>query len=267
MSERSKFARAIVAGTIGSATYAGIVAFANFVLDQQWPFSAWATLAIGIIVMGGALFLQAAQRRQIEAELSKWIGLEEATGLCEFERELNPSDEHPREKLHTIKFSLDFMGNGGSKWTKQEKQMRDMLNRVGNAGQKTRMLLLDPVSDVCKSASDVLYESPEVIPKRTLKSLRVLDRLRDDYPHLEVKTYDHTPFFRLTLLDGRAAIVGHYKQYRDDSAYSPLMIWLAETCDWSFYWAFWNYFEAEWEFGKPVTKERLKELENGVEEL
>jgi hypothetical protein len=267
MNESSKFTRAVVAGTVGSAIYAGIIAFANFILHQNWPFSAWATLAIGLFVMGGALFLQAAQRRQIEAELSRWIGLEEATGLCEFERELDPSDEHPREKLHTIKFSLDFMGNGGSKWTKQEEQMREMLNRVGNAGQKTRMLLLNPVSDVCTSASEDLWKSAEVIPKRTLKSLQVLGRLRDDYPHLEIKTYDHPPYFRLTLLDGRAAVVGHYKQYRDDSAYSPLMIWLAETCDWSYYWAFCNYFEAEWKLGEPVTKERLKALEDGVEEL
>ncbi len=264
---RSRFGLAVVAGVISTGIYAVVIAFANVVLKQHWPLTAWAAILIMALTMLGALALQYEERRRLEAKLAKWDGVEEATGLCEFKEELAVSDEHPREQLHRIKFSLDFMGNGGSKWTKQEEQLRDALVRVGNAGKKARMLLLHPDSGVCISASESRYESPSVLPMRIVRSLKVLDRLRADFPHLDFRLYNHTPFFRLTFVDERAAIVGHYKQYRADSAYSPLMVWEAERSDWSFYLAFSKYFDAEWENGDELTTGELQLLEERIKNL
>lgn len=259
--DRSRFGLAIVAGVISAGVYAVVVAFANLVLEQHWPLMAWAALLIMGLTVAGALALQYETQRRLDAMLAKWDGLETATGLCEFEEEMKSSDEHPREQLHTIKFSFDFMGNGGSKWTREEPKMRQMLEEVGNAHNEARMLLLRPDSEVCMNASQDRHKNPSTLPLKIIRSLQVLDGLKHDFPHLHFKLYDHTPYFRLTFVDGRAAIVGHYKQYRDDSEYSPLMVWEAvHGGGWSFYWAFKKYFDAEWAQGKTIDTEGLNTL-------
>lgn len=261
---RAQFAMAILAGVLATGIYAGIVAIANQVFEERWPLTAWAAVLIMALSTLGALILQAETRKRLDAMLVKWTGLEESTGLCAFEEKMEASKLHPEEQLHVIQFSLDFMGNGGSKWTREEKEMREMLKRLGNVGREARMLLLNPSSNVCKEASKKRFYSKITIPMRSLNSLKVLDRLRDEYPHLDFRLYDHTPYFRLTFVDGRSAIVGHYKNYQDESDYSPLMVWKADRSDWSFYHAFAKYFEAEWEKGVPISHEELAKLEERI---
>ncbi len=262
----ARLGRAVVPGVIGTAIYAGIVAFANTILKQDLPLLAWVAFAIMGLTMLGALAIQRQERRRLEDELLKWEGVEKYTGLSEFEPELNSSDEHPRAQLDKIRFSLDFMGNGGSKWSREEEKMRAMLVQVGNSGKKARMLLLHPSSKVCREASEQRHGNPTVLPMKIVDSLRVLDRLRGEFKHLKIRTYEHTPYFRLVFVDERTVIVGHYKQYREDSDNTPLLVWEAE-CDWSFYYAFSKYFESEWGTGKDISTKEVNELaarfENG----
>jgi hypothetical protein len=262
----SRFWRSVLASLVASGLYGLVIVLANQVFDENWPWSAWVAVGIMATTLVGALVLQREERRRLEAKLAHWDGIE-ITGLCEFEAELDRSDDHPREQLDTITFSLDFMGHGGSKWTGQEAKMRQMLSEVGNARQKARMLLLNPASTVCISASQSREGSNTTLPTQILRSLRVLDRLKGDFPHLEFRLYEHTPFFRLTFVDERAVIVGHYKQYRENSAKSPLMVWEREQSNWSFYQAFSKYFENEWDSVKPLAPDELDDLEEKIKTL
>jgi hypothetical protein len=194
--------------------------------------------------------------------LRRWEGIEEATGLVDYWPELGDSDEHPRAKLDKINHHLDFMGNGGSKWSKEKQQMERMLARVGERDGKVRMLLLHPDCDVCLDTSKKQMEDASALPRRITASLLELEKMRPRFPHLEIKLYEHAPFFRLTFIDRKTAIVGHYQKYWKDSIQSPLLVLEDKQRgnDWSFYVAFIRYFKAEWEQGRPMMAAELDKL-------
>ena len=255
------FAVAIIAGILAAALWSGMLAFGKLVLELGWTGAVVMALVGVALALSIAFVAQHFVRKQLEGELEKWKGLQATTGLCEFEKELDHSDEHPRAQLDVIRSSLEFMGNGGSKWTEQEGQMRRMLDTVGNAGGTVKMLLLHPGSTVCTERSKAVHGSEKVQPLKNIRSLRRLTELRKTYSNLEVLVYDHLPYFRLTFVDGNVAIVGHYKHYRADSAASPLVLWEPTADGWGFYAAFQRYFEGEWDAGKPITETELDDLD------
>lgn len=280
---------AILAGVLSAGLYSGIVRLFSILFDRDLASTGWSfviALAIIIVVM---LFFQRNTRSKLGAlsgeksdldekyrelevaradlgkrlnTLEKWEGIESATGLIDYRPELDDSDEHPREKIHTIRFHLDFMGNGGSKWSKQRADMESMLGKMGGLGGEARMLLLRPNCDVCKEASKERFANDErALPQRIIRSLVEFDAMRSRFRHLQIKLYDHTPFFRLTFIDKKTVIVGHYQEYWHDSARTPLLVWDGhEAGDWSFYVAFCRYFDAEWDLGKEMTSDELRDL-------
>ena len=193
----------------------------------------------------------------------RWRGIEEATGLVDYTKRMRGSEEHPRSKLHKIMFHLDFMGHGGSKWSLEMSEMEAMLVRVGERKGTVRMLLLKPDCAVCEKASKERFEGDaKALPKKNIESLLRLHELRSKFDHLQIKLYEHAPFFRLTFIDKTAVVVGHYQQYWQDSANSPLLVWEdgAEGSQWSFYIPWGRYFEEEWKEGTPMSADKLKKL-------
>jgi hypothetical protein len=183
--------------------------------------------------------------------LEKWTAVTACTGLESFRPALGKSDLRPEEALNTLKKSLDFMGNGASKWSDQAPEMRKMLYRLEGVGEggKARMLVLNPLGRF-------LRNNPAERQK-ILKSLMVLDRLRQDHSNLAVKVYDHRPTFRITLMDGDRAIVGHYRNYQEDSVKSPLLIFFLDE-SWSFFSPFKLLFDHEWKNGKAPDWDKLR---------
>ena len=194
-----------------------------------------------------------------------WQGIESATGLVEYWPTLGGSPEHPEEKLDHISHHLDFMGNGGSKWSaeKVRPQMEHMLARVGEREGQVRLLLLRPNCEACKKASKKRFpEDEDSLPRRNTSSLLQLRDLQAQYPHLEIKLYEHAPFFRLTFSDKQTVSVGHYQQYWEDSTETPLLV-IEDGRDgneWSFFVAFSRYFKEEWRNGEPLRPAELDEL-------
>ena len=70
------------------------------------------------------------------------------------------------------------------------------------------------------------------------------------------------PHFRLTIVDHRVAIVGHYRSYDRDSEGTPLLAW-ESAADWSFFTSFVAYFEHEWESADEVDWEDVYRLGGG----
>jgi|GEM_PF-4045512 len=195
-------------------------------------------------------------------DLRRWEGIERATGLIDYWPELGDSDEHPRAKLEKINHHLDFMGNGGSKWSKEKRQMEHMLARVGEREGKVRMLLLRPDCEVCTQASKNRFDDEQELPRRNTNSLLDLEDLRQRFPCFEIRLYEHAPFFRLTFTDKKTAIVGHYQEYWQDSTNTPLVVFedAHAGSEWSFFVAFSRYFREEWSLGDELRPAELDRL-------
>lgn len=199
--------------------------------------------------------LHRARERIAEVEaLSSWGEVTACTGLTSFSKALEISEMHPHEALPNIARSLDFMGNGASKWSKQEKEMREMLERVRDESGRVRMLILNPYSEILK---DKPAERSKIIT-----SLKLLDAFRSHKAPLEIRTYDHQPNFRIALIDGELAAIGHYRNYREDSKKSPLLLFRATSRErehpWSFYSPFKLLFEHEWNASSDVDWDRIR---------
>ncbi|HEY2478208.1 MAG TPA: hypothetical protein VGI17_05710 [Solirubrobacterales bacterium] len=196
------------------------------------------------------------------ADLRRWEGIEDSTGLVAHWPQLGGSPEHPTEKLDNINHHLDFMGNGGSKWSREKEKMEHMLAKVGERNGQVRMLLLRPDCEVCKTASKHSFHDEESLPRRNATSLIELVDLRQRFPHLEIRLYEHAPFFRLTFTDMKTVSVGHYQEYWQDSTETPLLLVEDErgSNDWSFFVAFSRYFKAEWKLGDPIRPSELDRL-------
>lgn len=229
-------------------------------LDAHPPLLLSGLTVISVAVAVGAVTGWIRSRKESQG-LRKWKGLQKATGLIEYWEQLDSSEEHPRSKLAEIHGSLDFMGHGASKWTEQSDEMADMLKRVSDAKKNVRMLLLDPGSDICSQMSKNRCEDADALPRKIVHSLLRLRKLKQNYPILHVRLYEHKPHLRLTFVEGRTVIVGHYQEYKYDSKDSPLMVWeRGVKFPWSFYTPFIGYFDEEWNAVEPISWSYVDEL-------
>jgi hypothetical protein len=197
----------------------------------------------------------------------QWQGITGSTGLSEYRRELKGSDFDPRNVLGTITQSLDFMGHGASKWSRESSKMRGMLLQLMNkgAGCGVRLLVLNPLSDVCRIASR--QQAPndhDHHQRKILRSLLRLESLLEDFPdRIAVKLYEHPPNFRITIIDHTQAIIGHYRSREvdiggEDSAESPLLVF-DSAAEWSFLSPFQLLFDREWDASKDVPWAKIHE--------
>lgn len=192
--------------------------------------------------------------------LEKWRNLESFTGLCEFEGNLMSSEENPREKLPDIETELFFMGNGGSKWTREKTEFDSMLRRTAENRGSVRFLLLDPTSDACVEGSKVRFGNPTEQPRKIVESLCRLRNWDRMFGHLEVKLYSHVPHFRISLINKTHAVLGHYREYQNDSDETPLLVFSRQDVRWSFYSPFAGYFHHEWSQAKEIDWPEINNL-------
>jgi hypothetical protein len=210
-------------------------------------------------------------RDRQQAHGSRRESVEDRIGLVGYAYELTDSEFHPSRALLDVHQSLDFLGHGASKWTDEKDKFVDMLIHLDDQGEKcgVRVLVLNPKSPMCLETSALLFpDDPYKWPRKILHSLQVLGALEDKYGKLEVKVYEHKPVFRLTIIDGATAIIGHYRNYRRDSNHSPLLVFSSDA-DWSFFTPFQLLYDAEWNAALHVDWEAVAKQvdELGVERV
>jgi hypothetical protein len=209
--------------------------------------------------------------RQQVARNGRRESVEDRIGLIGYAYELTDSEFHPSKALLGVHRSLDFLGHGASKWTDERDKFVNMLVHLDDQGEKcgVRVLVLDPKSPMCLQTSAQLFpDDPHKWPRKILHSLQVLGALEDTYDKLKVKVYKHKPVFRLTIIDGATAIIGHYRNYRRDSDHSPLLVFSSDA-DWSFFTPFQLLYDAEWNAALTVDWEAVAEQmdELGIERM
>lgn len=72
-------------------------------------------------------------------------------------------------------------------------------------------LLLDPNSKEAQKISLLEYGNPAALPSLIKASLRVFRQLRDAGCPIDVKLYQSTPIFRLTIVNNSAIYLGSYR--------------------------------------------------------
>jgi hypothetical protein len=198
--------------------------------------------------------------REELSTLEKWRDIEKFTGLIEYAAELSSSDERPKEKLPEIDFELRFMGNGGSKWTRESAEFQEMLRTTAENHGTVRLLLLDPTCQACIAGSQARFDNNVDQPKKIVESLCRLKPWERRWGHFEVKLYSHTPHFRISLINNSYAVLGHYREYKNDSDESPLLVFTREDIKWTFYRPIDGYYRNEWDNAEWVDWEKVDEL-------
>jgi hypothetical protein len=188
--------------------------------------------------------------------LEHWQELE-VTGLKGVRKALSRSEMHPKGALETIETSLDFMGHGASKWSDQTDKMHKMLLRVRDNGGAVRMLVLDPRCKDCVESSRTRFpDDPAALPRKITMSLLKLERLAKAHSNLTIRLYTHQPIFRITIIDRREVVVGHYRSYQSGSEASPLLL-IGARAEWSFFTPFQMLFRFEWDAAYDVKWREL----------
>jgi hypothetical protein len=143
------------------------------------------------------------------------------------------------------------MGIGGRKWSPNEEEFKDLLSRLLRVHGTARFLLLNPESQAARDFSVMGGHDENWLGASIKTSLHQFKRLKDmGFSNLEVRLYNHHPFYRLVLIDGAVAIVAQYRGPSTGGWDAPL-VHFAQTGPFSFYQGYHVHFEHEW---KVATK-------------
>lgn len=141
-----------------------------------------------------------------------------ALGIIACVPTLDESEWAPNDCRLKTKRSLKVMALQGSKWVDgddAEDDFRKCLRRLkGIAGASVRFLLIDPfgaaIKDVAATINSRLDEHhDERIIQKYVDLLGEFDGL------LEVRLYDHFPYFRIVIIDDREIAISRYKITED----------------------------------------------------
>lgn len=190
--------------------------------------------------------------------LIETTAMSKSAGFITVHEKLFDSPYFPEKCLPDIEHHLDFMGNGASKWTWKisPENLKNALDRISQNNGKARFLILNPLDE-----KSVIDESSKKNIVLSLKQLNILKRQLSKKNALEIKVYNNIPQFRLTFIDQRILVIGHYGgKHRGDSNESPLLEFCGDDNVWSFYHAFSDYFEREWHSAMEPDWEQIEKL-------
>lgn len=118
------------------------------------------------------------QEEELRLKTDKWRDIEKITGLVKYAQTLERSDYHPRGLREAVKTSLDFMGNGASKWTADAGELEKMIKEIQYRKGKARFLITNPLSDVHDTGD---AENLKVYKKKVATSIRTFLELEAKY--------------------------------------------------------------------------------------
>jgi hypothetical protein len=123
----------------------------------------------------------------------------------------------PEQCRHHTQYDLRFSGLQGTKWVDSDESIADFrhfLHRLRPRPRKSvRFLLVNPFGPSMPEILQARREVPDT--KRDLKNLQQFVSLMDDFDFLEVKLFDHFPYFRIVIIDGTEMAVSRYKVWTE----------------------------------------------------
>ena len=235
-------------GVVGSLIASVLLLFAPKV--WQYPI----VLFTAAFALNFGLFLY--YRFHYQSAASKLSTLKALTGIGRIDNSLREG-ETPEKCMGRATSSLKFMGIGAQKWSVHEQELRHMLSRLRRVRGSARFLVIEPTSQWAKEASVQSGHKPDWLRERLVVSLRQFKVLREYFDNLEVRLYNHYPYYRLVLINDQVAIVGQYRGVDSGTGWDAPLVHFEAGTTWSFYQGYHVHFEGEWEQARPVDWDAL----------
>jgi len=165
-------------------------------------------------------------------------------------RSVATAELDPKRTLSLVRDSLDFLGTGAGKLTSEEEFRRAVL-RCSAQGSTVRLLLSEPNASNLQTAAQRANKPIETYQEVVKQSLRVIADLHHNQGvDVQVRFYTGARRFRLMFVDDRECLVSYnvYASREPALSYPAVrLIRSSEEAVRSFYWAFQQYFNDEWE--------------------
>ncbi|MCU1268865.1 MAG: hypothetical protein JWN74_159 [Acidobacteriaceae bacterium] len=131
-------------------------------------------------------------------------------GLIGADRQISTGIDFKRS-LNLCSNSLDFLGIGAGKLTREMPSFESALQRCHRSHTPIRFLLSRPNNPELQSIARQAGRDPEEYQRTVRQSLRVIAQQRNDRArNIEVRFYDRLPLFRLMFIDGWFCLASHY---------------------------------------------------------
>ena len=191
--------------------------------------------------------------------LLAWVVLSELyqfrrIGLVGADAHINKGIDYSKA-LSMASSSLDFLGIGASKLTKETDQFEKAVDRCDRTGRPIRFLLSNPENRDLERIAQKAGVDQNAYKQRVTESLRAIANLKNNRAkNIELRFYREMPAFRLMFIDEQICLASHYIFGKGDGSQLPQLhiIRQSESQDVnSLYYGFQQYFEYIWEQSEP----------------
>lgn len=200
---------------------------------------------------------------EMNRKLNKYTELVEVNqrfGIHDYVPKLEDSNYEPKACMANSSINFSFMGILGYKYiidAPTKTNFEKFLRRIQKNKGKARFLLINSKSQAFDKLTELRGEHMQD------HSTSIFRNMVNKFPSLEVKLYDHLPFFRLAFIDDKELAISRY--HFEEEVYSttnygwddPHLIIRPRTNDTfnhSLYEPFANYFKMEWNNAKDIAE-------------
>lgn len=206
---------------------------------QLWIASAMAAVALTPLVL----------------YIANWILRASAAGLVDVNSDTR-GRVSPASLLADSADGFVFMGTGASKLTAEHESFEKAVLSATSAGKRVKLLLSHPDAANLRAAAQRAKKPEDEYRRLVLETLRLVKNLQQNRgADIEVRFYKGVREFRLFFVSNRYVVVSYnvYGTNADDSQPSLVLARNPTQETRSFYWAFKQYFDREW---NAVTRNR-----------
>jgi hypothetical protein len=155
-----------------------------------------------------------------------------------------------KRSLQLVTNSLDFLGIGAYKLTKEKAEFEAAIQRCSRESRPVKFLLCNPTNAELEEIARQAGKDPAEYRSRVVESLRsiaALRNLRDR--NIEVRLYDRLPLFRLMFIDGWLCLASHYVFGEGDGGKWPQLLVSTQgrQVKTSLFYPFERYFNSLWQ--------------------
>lgn len=151
--------------------------------------------------------------------------------------------------------SLDFLGIGASKLSRETEEFEAALHRCQRADRPVRLLLCRPDNAKLLSMAQSAGRDPADYQKRVGASLRLIAEMHNSRSwNIDVRFYQDIPIFRLMFINDEICLASHYVLGKGTGSELPQLQVLKRSASRdvdSLYYAFHSYFERFWSEAAP----------------
>jgi len=205
--------------------------FITFLLDPKWW---WLIPIFSVWCLMMTIYMWRKLKRMHEL------------GIVGIDKEIRKGIDYKRA-LSLCRNTLDFLGIGASKLTKEEEFENAILRCKGT--RPIRFLLCKPEDEQLEIAATKFGREKQAYQEHVINSIRIIASLKKKYPNIEVRFYQEFQWFRLMFIDDSICLFSYNLMGEGDGSQLPqlhLATRQGEREADNFYHVFARYFSDLW---------------------